>query len=258
MKLFRYIRVFGLSVALVGLVVLIFWNTIGGILTILLGLFFVFRNYDSPHLLKPDPNSYIKTWTYRKMEESKKESEATVLMLFISLMYGLCMALHSNDEDSENEILGISDYKSDSALFELGCYLMFRVDVFLFTKHKLVREHLSPPLTNSFVKLFEEAFSDENIGDLFDSRQLLYSELIKERDWMKTSHFHLEQLISRTKGGQHPSEYHPDQGLEIISALSAMGLKSHIMSWETSILPTLLDNISKYVNEVQSPQNSNK
>lgn len=78
--------------------------------------------------------SYVRNWADSKMEELKYSDEITVENLFAGLIYGLATFAKDDPHRTNNEspIDITKHYSGDSSLFELGCYLYVRIDLWLF------------------------------------------------------------------------------------------------------------------------------
>ena len=146
--------------------------------------------------------------------------------------------------------MSLEDLKVDAALFELGCYLLFRVNVFLFQNHQELRNELLSRLVNLFIALFEKALNQENIGVLFDQRFALYEELLRKSSDIEEYHFYLSQLIAKTKGGKNPIEFDKDRDLEIKDPGSMLFLKMEQLIWEKEVLPVCIQNVENFIKMV--------
>lgn len=94
--------------------------------------------------------SYIREWANQSQEEAKNSNDISPWALFGAMMYALSkfFAQEKITDDKKDDIRKIhkktiKKYSGDSSLFEIGCYLFFRTDLWLFKNKPGYRESLS-------------------------------------------------------------------------------------------------------------------
>ena len=200
--------------------------------------------------------SYLRGWADSEMEALKSSDEISIENLFTGLMYGL--ATFARDEPSESKLEKFIDinkhYSNDSALFEVGCYLYFRVDLWLFKNKPNLREKISAGFIKEFNKLFSKALGIVNsyIHELFNERINKYGEMIRKGEEIKTYHFYLSQLILYTKDGSLPGKHDFKKMKLVMNFFDDWALKMKLLSWETTMLPSIIGSLEKYCNLLES------
>lgn len=197
--------------------------------------------------------SYVRTWSKKQERESHYSNEITVDNLFGSIMYALSTfgdkrtKKHATS-DMRGLGLDVSEYYSgDAALFELGCYLYFRLDLWLFKNKPYRREGIMSAFADRFIRLFTEALNNQDVPTLFNQRCSQYAKLIRTGTDMEKLHFHLSQLIIRTRDNQLPTSYDfKNEPVSIIGATEQWGMNMELLSWEQFMIPTLIENLKKY------------
>ena len=140
-------------------------------------------------------------------------------------------------------------YSGDATLFELGCYMYFRLDLWLYQHKPHRREEFSRAFADRFIELFTQALRSRDIPALFNQRISQYAELARTDADGEKYHFHLDQLILRTKDNKLPESYDfKHDGVVIIDAFEHMGLKLALAAWEKGMIPALLKSVESICN----------
>jgi hypothetical protein len=167
-------------------------------------------------------------------------------------MYGL-VSFGKDDprrkKDEKLQALGLDitkHYSGDASLFELGCYLYFRVDVWLFKNKPNLREKISTTFIREYNKLFAEALGLRDLSERFAERIDKYGELIRKGEDIERYHFYLSQLILKTKDNAPPQKYDFDRMPLSLSFLEDTGVKMELISWEKAMIPVILESLNKY------------
>jgi hypothetical protein len=143
-------------------------------------------------------------------------------------------------------------YSGDATLFELGCYMYFRLDLWLYQHKPNRRKEISVIFVDRFIELFTQALSIKDIPALFEQRISQYGELARTGADGETYHFHLDQIVLRTRDNQPPESYDfKHEGVVIIDAFEHMGLKIALAGWEIGMIPALLKSIEKYCDSTE-------
>jgi len=203
----------------------------------------------------PEPNknkSYIREWTELKRKELEQSDDINLENLFAGLMYGV-VSFGKDDprrkKDEKLQALGLDitkHYSGDASLFELGCYLYFRVDVWLFKNKPNLREKISTTFIREYNKLFAEALGLRDLSERFAERIDKYGELIRKGEDIERYHFYLAQLILKTKDNAPPQKYDFDRMPLSLSFFEDTGVKMELISWEKAMIPVILESLNKY------------
>ena len=197
--------------------------------------------------------SFIRKWVETKHTELEYSNEISPENLFAGLMYGL-VSFGRDDprrkKDEKLQTFGIDitkHYSGDATLFELGCYLHFRVDLWLFRNKPNLRNQISTTYIKEFIKLFTRALGQNDLLEIFEQRVDKYGELIRKGEELQEYHFYLSELIFKTKDNAPPKIQNLDHMPVILKGfLEDTFLKMELISWEKHILPAILDSLNRY------------
>jgi len=149
-----------------------------------------------------------------------------------------------NGLNSSLKLFGDS-YKTDNAIFELGSYILFRGDYWLFENHPEEQTTLQTALNGEFVKAFSASFPKINCTETYFNRLDCYASLCQYG--VESMHFHLHELLN--KKDAFPKSYDPSWNIYGRLPLIEQGIKGiEIWAWESAILSTYLEHLDKYFN----------
>lgn len=203
--------------------------------------------------------SYVRTWTEKRQREFLSSNELSpenlfaLMMLFISSFLGKDMRDNIPSE-WKGSILDIGEhYCGDSTLFELGCYLYFRLDLWLYQNKPHRRKEISTIFTDGFIELFTLAFKNTDVSSLFNQRISQYAELVRTGADEETYHFYLDQLIVRTRDNRLPKSYHfkHEEPLMVTDGFEHVILKIAITAWEKGMISGMLKSIADYCDSTE-------
>lgn len=184
------------------------------------------------------------------MKSLRYVREMSTECMFVAFIYGLStFAKRDLKEDRSNRGQGAGEdltASNDSALFELGCYMYFRIDMWLFMTHPELRKRVSEDFLCRFVDLFTQALDIPNVADLVDQRMKKYGELARSGAEIGEYHLYLTQLILRTEDNQKPRPYDFDNEPLIVSA-DQFRVKFEIVSWDAVGTPGLIQDIEREI-----------
>lgn len=197
----------------------------------------------------------MRLWAKKRRRELRYSNDLSPENLFAGMMLFL---LPFGEKDlkgiipPESKRLGFDaseHYSGDASLFELGCYMYFHLDLWLYQNRPHRRKEVSTIFADGFIKLFTQALKSRDIQALFDQRVSKYEELARTGVDGKTYHFHLEQLILRTRDNKLPESYDFEHApVVIIDAFEHMGLIIELASWEKGMIPVLLKSVETMCN----------
>jgi hypothetical protein len=203
---------------------------------------------------QPKPDSLILVWAEQRMRETQYENEITPENMFAGLIYALATFVRPEPrpgQRKEKEEWDLyhsfeTEFANDSTLFELGCYMYFRVDFWLFRNRRDLHGQISPVFFDEFINLFTEVLGIPNIDDLLAERLDGYIGLTGRGNEIQTYHDHLYELILRTKGNRKPGHYctSSEHGT-FVGALQEFALRAKLRTWEDIMLPTILGSMEK-------------
>lgn len=204
---------------------------------------------------KPQPKtgSLLLEWAEQRSRDLQDEDEVTPEMIFAGLIYGLATFVRPRPQTEyceKREEQGLYDnfeteFANDSALFELGCYMFFRVDLWLFQNRPNLRRQMWLAFLHEYVSLFTPILQITNIADLLEERVRKYAALARSGAEIQQFHDYLYELILRTKGNRKPRHYDFDNEPLSLNALQGFALGTRLETWETVMLPTILDGLEK-------------
>lgn len=197
--------------------------------------------------------SKVRVWA--KEQRETKVNKRPIEYLSDSLIYGLSTFCDPTAPTrKENPISEISkkarnQYSGDTCLFEVGCYLYFRLD-FWHYKTNIQKGNLTilEFCIKQFLKVFEKAMQVSNINDIYDNRINLYAKIIKESEnVLEERHHYLTQLLIRTKNNSLPVIYDfTDFPLIIIDAVELTFLDIAIKAFELGMIPACIETMQKF------------
>lgn len=140
-------------------------------------------------------------------------------------------------------------YCGDASLFEVGCYLYFRIDLWHYrNKMQKYHEEVVNYLIDQFLLVFKNSLHLENIEEVLQNRLDLYGRLIREsKNPQNEIHFYLTQLVSLTRGNLLPEIYDfKDFPVLIIDAFENVFLENEIRAFEQAMVPACLKSIENF------------
>lgn len=209
-------------------------------------------------------DSYVRTWATRRRKEMAKIERPTPEFLFVFIIYNLstfAKKYEKTPKDTDESILMASQkFGDDSILFEVGCYLFFRIDLWYIQNHfsSEEKEIVHSSLRGQFVDLFSKALdlSSDYINSLFDERLNRYGELFipyllssrkgDTSEVIEQFHLLLIKSILFTSNEGHLSLVDPDQEPLNISILENTGLTIELQTWEEFMLPEIINGMRRY------------
>lgn len=186
--------------------------------------------------------SFIEWWVGQKQINLSSSLESKE-DLFVALMKVLAdFKLETDLNESQ---------PNDTALFELGCYLYIRIDVWLLQNKPERRNELSTFFVNCFNKLFERALNRSDINQIFNNRVAGFAELVQIGAELKAYHFHLVELVLAAYKDKPLEEYSFKTQPIIRDYLQDITIKLALGSWEETKIPLAIYNLEYYCKSTQ-------
>ena len=202
-------------------------------------------------------NNMSKVRTWAKAQKKASQKEKLIKIISNSIIYGLSTFCSSERDGKEKENIinkarkkVLNKYSGDTSLFEIGCYLYFRIDLWHYrNKMQKYRERVVNYLIDQFLLVFRNSLCLENIEEILQNRLDLYGRLVRE---IKNSEklqneidFYLTQLTILTANNTPPKIYNfiEDFPVIILDAFEETFLKTEIRSFEQIMIPICLKNI---------------
>jgi hypothetical protein len=190
--------------------------------------------------------SYVRAWANRRKRELRRSGELTPENLFAVIMYRLA-TFGKTPEVKDFGFDASGNYSGDAALFELGCYIYFRLDLWLYMHESERREEISQVFIREFRILFTDALHFTNIAEAFEQRVRGFGQLAQTEADIERYHFHLLQLILKSNDDQPPADYDFENPHVVFTG--NLGVKIALMSCEQVMLPGMLERLKSYCNQ---------
>lgn len=205
--------------------------------------------------------SYIREWAIQKQEEAKKSNEMSSEALFGAMMYALSAFAQKKNLNKKNDDIrklhkeAFKKYSGDCSLFEIGCYLLFRTDLWLFKNKPEYRESLFSLFREKFNGLFSRALKINNVAELLHERIKKYGEMIRKGEKIERYHHFLTELIKLTGDDTLPTHYgFENSPIILVGITEEMFLNVELVSFEKFIIPAFLGSLENYFKYIEKNQ----
>ena len=148
-------------------------------------------------------------------------------------------------QGNEPQIYPMAQFSSDAGLFELGCYVYFRLDVWLYQNKPRLRKAIAVSFAQQFNSLFSTAL-ETDISKLFDERIAKYEELLKTGTGLKEYHSYLSHLISRAEGGKLSATCDFTNEPIKLDGMSSFLIHSEWLNFEKTMIPAFIESVQNY------------
>jgi len=178
-----------------------------------------------------------------RFERLKYAKEISPEGMFDSFLY-MVTTFAKKDNGSHCEIK--NHYCNDACHFEIGCFALFSVDVWLFRNRKDIRHHLFTYFYDTLGNLFAEALQPINIENIIDQRLKQYGDFIRANKELEDCHRYLLRLLQKTRDNCKPELF--DYGCEpllIMDVFEDFELTLELRAWETHLLPVIFKMIEE-------------
>jgi len=199
--------------------------------------------------------SQMRVWAENNITDlSNFEDRWTPKNLFIVTMYFLSTFAKEPPEEykiPEDEKPWEDVHKkffNDAILFEVGCYMIFRIDHWLLNNNYQQREDIFNIMAQKFLDLFGQILNSSELYSIFNQRLNMYGQLANEATDAEKFHHHLTQLILQAELDNLPSEdYNLSSSPVMITDITdTLSIKMEIKGWEFAFLPKAMGFIEEY------------
>jgi len=176
--------------------------------------------------------------------QNKRFSDSTVEDLFALFINVLVSFGHSDPQcDDEMPLLAIGDrFSTDAAFFEVGCYVLVRLDTWLFLKRPHLRERIMRAFAGEFIRLFSAALQIRNVAQLLQERMKTFAAMGHSMPDIDSWHNPLMQLLLMTECKEKPESYTFGKGPIVIGdAFEHLAIQTHVVGWVMGLLPELIN-----------------
>jgi hypothetical protein len=185
------------------------------------------------------PNLLAVNWAIKDLDRKLKEKDASPLtLLFPSFMYGV----------GSFPVLDISE----TALFELGCFALSAIDLWIFTNKRELQGHISNKLIENYAVLYASIFEARNgqkieiieIGQILESRILDFGNILRisSMDFDRATNA-LAEVMMFSQNQTKPLPYTLEKGKVELQAFREFELKTSIQGWLSNIFPRIIDSV---------------
>ncbi len=206
--------------------------------------------------------SYVRAWAEKREQELRDSNDLSIENVFAAMM--CCVSSFgekptrpsttSEIEEGLRKAFDVSEhYSGDATLFEIGCYMYFRLDLWLYQRKPHRREDISATLTDKFIELFSQTLNSKDIPALFDQRISQYAKLARTGADGEKYHYYVSQLILRTRDNRPPESYNfGNEPVMITDFYEEMGVRIALGGWEVGMIPASVKIVENYCDLIDS------
>ena len=199
--------------------------------------------------------SYVRAWATRRMAEIVHDDHLSLENLFVAWVSSVArFGIHEPDPTGDRntqatEILSEVErhYSGDSSLFEIGCYALFRTDLWVYANYRQHRVTVFNSFVDQFTRVFRQALPDTAVSDLLAERLENYATSAHQGKDVEDARFHLCELIKFTQDNTAPRSWSFENGpLMLADAFVDMGIKLNLHIFEEAWFPTIFQMMENY------------
>ncbi|NLW86679.1 MAG: hypothetical protein GXY38_07370 [Planctomycetes bacterium] len=142
-----------------------------------------------------------------------------------------------------------SKYLGDLPLFEIAAYMLFRIDLWLFTKYPAHRRYLVNSFFNHIGSAFERALGVD-VSLTLKSRIEAYSTMVRRGTDTGEFLHNLGQILLMSREARTPVEYSFGGPIMLSGADEDFWIRSNLAAFEGAIVPTFLNSLEKFIETV--------
>ena len=195
--------------------------------------------------------SRVREWAARQKEKDRSAPPLTICSHSIiwSIATFCDPSTHIRREKSPLHRAGnnvVRTYCGDATLFELGCFVYFRIDLWCHQNGRdRVRDELLPRFMEDFVRVFQELGGIRNARELFDQRIDFYGSLVRD-DKVGSAVTFLETLILLTENNKMPQIFEGETPAIVIGDIFELApLKIIINGFVEHMIPPVIRNCER-------------
>ena len=196
-------------------------------------------------------SSSVRQWTNNRMTQFPHDEDISIESIFILMMYGLTTVFepsHETKYTKEELEVGFdvdNHFGGDSTLFEMGCYVCFRLDHWLLKNEPSLRNQISPQLLSLFENLFAKALNINTIRDIIDDRLDAYEKTSKRNSTDEEVFNYRSLAIFQTKDNA-PPQMEDTGNTQQDSFFEFFNLNSRLSRYDEHMMPLLIEGIQEY------------
>ena len=176
---------------------------------------------------RPKPEPFVVRLSRQRTTELEAQNESIPEVMSASFLNYLCtFATPYSEEGAE----GVARFANDSALFEVGCFMLVHICGWLNTKHTAFAKPVGQRFDDELFRVFTQALQIDNLGKLVDQRISMYREFSQSEDNYERVRHHLSQLLFRAYDNHKPEPYDPS-GDAILLSGDSFDVMAHILAW---------------------------
>ncbi len=158
--------------------------------------------------------SYIRIWANSVKIQSSKRNLSKEAILMSALMMGVSDfgSLYRKtllpSKSSKHRKPVTKYYTNDSTFFEIGCYLLYHIEIWLDKNYQNIGESISNILHYKFIDLINEALNIEyeTVNELLLERIGIYYKVNDSLEVNDEADFEIIQLLLRTRENTLPKK----------------------------------------------------
>ncbi len=194
---------------------------------------------------------YLKKWVEIRnqnllQDRDFKNEESLFIFLMMTLSKFISDDSKMESKDSPLYTEYAAKYYNDRTLFELGCYILFRVDIWLIQQIPIERIKYSRILNNNYAELFSRIFPDYDVYGIFNNRLQHYAIFIRKGEEISKYHIHLKSLISLTGNSSFKSYEVYQVPYQVSSLMGDSILMRELQNFDNIFLPIIYDGLEKF------------
>lgn len=194
----------------------------------------------------------LKKWVEKREKELSKNDEFRleyfwVIVLRVATNFGNI----SKDNNESKDLPNMEYLKSDVVVFEIACYLLYKIDFWLFMNKPELQKSISFGIQKYNAELFSSIFDMKlkEIGNIINERLDLFGRLVKEKrekNHIENYLFYLEQLILEAKKNDKPKSHGEFENWEFLNLnfLENTFIRIQVSNFEKYIVPSVFKSLN--------------
>jgi hypothetical protein len=212
-------------------------------------------------LFSRDSIPELRKWTNKYAEKAikgsnERDANSLLLALAVSLLLGISSIFVVEQKQAKAGSAGDTEkvfdkaaksFDTDWCLFEILCYLLFRLDVWLFSNGKKAfrEKFFSTKVCQNCLSVFSTIFKSDTVFPAFNNRCNVYGALLRNHEGAERELFYLTQFMYRSEGEKKLEVYDVHKNFHIIigDAFDEMTLQTRVAGYVHEMFPIHIDHI---------------